>query len=161
VATLTSAPEEEVAVGSTEEDEQAAPTGDEDAPLPQAGLPAAPALPEAPRLETAATSQPAGTESVPSTPSSADEGRVVLHARLASWVQITDAAGQPIVTRTLQAGESLDVPLRPGLTLFTGNAGGLEVVVDGRPLPALGPVGAVRRDISLDPDQLRGGQEVE
>jgi cytoskeleton protein RodZ len=86
---------------------------------------------------------------------------VVLHARLTSWVQIADASGAPIVIRTLQAGERLDVPALPGLTLFTGNAGGLEIVLDGRPLPALGPVGAVRRGISLDPDSLRGGPAVE
>ncbi|MDF2764849.1 MAG: hypothetical protein K0S81_1843, partial [Rhodospirillales bacterium] len=68
---------------------------------------------------------------------------------------------QPILIRTLQAGETLDVPAQPGLTLFTGNAGGLDIVLDGRPLPSLGPVGAVRRGISLDPEALRGGQAVE
>jgi cytoskeleton protein RodZ len=86
---------------------------------------------------------------------------VVLHARLTSWIQIADSAGQPILIRTLAAGESIDVPSQPGLTLFTGNAGGLEIVVDGRPLSPLGAVGAVRRGIPLDPDTLRREQGLE
>lgn len=35
----------------------------------------------------------------------------------------------------MRAGETFAVPDRPGLTLMTGNAGGLEVVVDGEVLP--------------------------
>jgi len=34
------------------------------------------------------------------------------------------------------------------------DAGGIVLVVDGQPLPPLGPVGAVRRNIALDPDLL-------
>ncbi len=150
--------EEEVAVGSTEEDETAALT---DEPLAEdvAGLPAAPAIPEAPAIDTAATPQAEGAEILAAAP--AGESRVRLHARLASWIQITDVAGRPILTRTLAAGDRMAVPNLPGLTLFTGNAGGLEILVDGRPLPAFGAVGAVRRNISLDPDALLQGQTVE
>lgn len=148
--------EQEVAVGSTEEDEAPA---REDAAIDEAAVPDAPAIPDAPQLATAPEPAPAASE--PATPALTAPGKVVLHARLTSWVQIADAAGQPIVIRTLQAGETLDVPVQPGLTLFTGNAGGLEIVLDGQPLPSLGPVGAVRRGISLDPEALRGGQAVE
>jgi cytoskeleton protein RodZ len=147
---------QEVAVGSTEEDEAPA---QEDAAIDDAAVPDAPAIPDAPQLATAPEPAPAGSD--PAVPSSTAPGKVVLHARLTSWIQIADAAGQPIVIRTLQAGETLDVPVQPGLTLFTGNAGGLEIVLDGQPLAPLGPVGAVRRGISLDPEALRGGQAVE
>ncbi len=61
----------------------------------------------------------------------------------------------------MAAGDRIAVPDLPGLTLFTGNAGGLEIVVDGRPLPSLGPVGAVRRNIPLDLDALLQAQAVE
>ena len=44
-----------------------------------------------------------------------------------------------------------------GLTLLAGNAGGLEVFVDGVAIPRLGPVGAVRRDVPLEPGRLRNG----
>ena len=147
--------EDEVAVGSTEEDEPVAVEPDSGGEA-SAGLPAAPALPELPRFSTAAA-EPA--ESLP--PQAGGTARVTLHARLASWIQISDSAGLPILTRTLLAGESLDVPVQPGLTLFTGNAGGLEITVDGRPMPALGAVGSVRRGISLDPDALTGAPSVE
>jgi cytoskeletal protein RodZ len=148
--------EQEVAIGSTEEDELAPP----EEPAPDAAaLPAAPALPEVPLAGT--------PEAPPAEPEAAAAGalaasaKVVLHARLTSWVQIADASGQPILIRTLAAGESLDVPQQPGLTLFTGNAGGLEILLDGKPLRPLGAVGAVRRGISLDPDALRREQGVE
>jgi hypothetical protein len=38
--------------------------------------------------------------------------------------------------------------------MLTGNAGGLEVEVDGTSLGTLGPVGKVRRDVSLDAERL-------
>jgi cytoskeletal protein RodZ len=149
--------EQVVAVGSTEEEEPPAP----EAAAPEAAaLPPAPALPEAPQLATTTATAPAEPEAA-ATDAAAAVGKVVLHARLTSWVQIADASGQPILIRTLAAGESLDVPQQPGLTLFTGNAGGLEILLDGQPLRPLGAVGAVRRGISLDPDALRREQGVE
>jgi cytoskeleton protein RodZ len=62
------------------------------------------------------------------------------------------------LTRTLAAGDRVPVPDLPGLTLFTGNAGGVEILLDGRALPALGAVGAVRRNISLDIKALQQGR---
>jgi hypothetical protein len=56
--------------------------------------------------------------------------------------------------RILKAGESYAVPNRRGLFLTTGNAGSIEVKVDGRPIPSLGRVGSVRRDLSLDAESL-------
>ena len=46
------------------------------------------------------------------------------------------------------------VPDRPDLVLWTGNAGGVEVIVDGAPLPPLGPEARVVRDVSLQPQAL-------
>ena len=52
------------------------------------------------------------------------------------------------------------MPNREGLVMLTGNAGGLEISVDGKTVPALGPSGAVRRNILLDPDALIEGRAV-
>ena len=142
-------------IGSTQEDDTADALPAEDT----AGLPAAPALPEAPAIDGAAAPRAVGADGRAAAPAS--EGRVLLHARLASWIQIRDASGVPILTRTLAPGDRVAVPDLPGLTLYTGNAGGLEIVVDGRSLPALGAVGAVRRNIALDPGALLKGQTVE
>jgi cytoskeleton protein RodZ len=60
-----------------------------------------------------------------------------------------------LLTRILRAGDTYRVPDRGDITLMTGNAGGLEVIVDGENLGVLGKAGAVRRDIPLEPDRLR------
>ena len=65
-----------------------------------------------------------------------------------SWVQVRDAGGELLLTRVLRAGEIYRVPDEPGLTLVTGNAGGLEILVDGESLGIMGPVGKVRRDVN-------------
>jgi cytoskeleton protein RodZ len=42
----------------------------------------------------------------------------------------------------------------------TGNAGGLEITVDGNPAPSIGRAGAVRRNVALDPQALMAGTAV-
>ena len=82
------------------------------------------------------------------------ESRVVLTARLDSWVQVVSEDNEMLLTRILRAGDTYHVPNRSGLLLLTGNAGALELSVDGQALPPIGPIGAVRRNVSLDPEHL-------
>jgi cytoskeletal protein RodZ len=84
------------------------------------------------------------------------ESRVVLVARQEAWVQVSSAS-QEVWTRVLRPGDRYLVPNDPTLTLATGNAGGLDILVDGKKVSSLGPVGVVRRNISLDPQRLLGG----
>ncbi len=86
-----------------------------------------------------------------------ETARIVLRARLDSWVQVYAADESLILTRVLQPGDSYRVPDLAGLTLVTGNAGGLEIEVDGAAVPPLGPVGAIRRGIALDAERLLEG----
>ncbi|GAB5470620.1 MAG: hypothetical protein Kilf2KO_36500 [Rhodospirillales bacterium] len=81
--------------------------------------------------------------------------RVVLRATQDSWVQIRDAGNTSIFTRVLRSGDTYEVPDQAGLTLLTGNAGGLDITVDGQEIPKLGRSGQVRRNVSLDPDTLK------
>ncbi len=81
--------------------------------------------------------------------------RVELVAHMDSWVQINDKTGKTYYSAVLRAGQAVEVPNQPGLLLTTGNAGGLQVLVDGQPVPPLGAVGLVRRDIALDPAGLK------
>ena len=83
--------------------------------------------------------------------------RVVLRAVQDSWVQVRDHQGALLLTRVLRVGDIYYVPQQSGLTLLTGNAGGLEIAVDGVTVSPLGPVGAVRRQIALDPTRLLAG----
>jgi cytoskeleton protein RodZ len=85
-------------------------------------------------------------------------GKIVIRARLESWVQITDAKQEVIYSRVMRAGETYTVPEEvQGLMFTTGNAGGVEILVDGTKLKSLGAVGLVKRDIPLDPDKLKDG----
>jgi cytoskeleton protein RodZ len=77
-----------------------------------------------------------------------------------SWVLIRDAQGDMIMTRVMTPGDRYQVPEEEGLILFTGNAGGLDILVDGEIAPSLGRQGQVIRNISLDPDLLRQGEAI-
>jgi cytoskeleton protein RodZ len=81
--------------------------------------------------------------------------RVVLRARAESWVQVQGANNELLLTRMLRAGDSYHAPNRTDLVLMTGNAGAIEIIVDGEALGTLGPVGQVRRNIKLSADYLR------
>lgn len=82
------------------------------------------------------------------------DARVVLRARDDSWVQVQGRNNELLLTRILRAGDTYRVPDRNDLVLISGNAGGLEVIVDGRAIPALGRPGTVVRNVSLDPARL-------
>lgn len=93
--------------------------------------------------------------------SGSDSGRIVVRAKANSWIQIRDdIENRLVVTRLLRPGDSYRVPDRPGLKLLTGNAGALEVLVDGKVVPAIGGKGAVRRSVVLDVNRLLQGTAV-
>ena len=79
--------------------------------------------------------------------------RITLRANADSWIQVRGADRAVLFTGLLKPGDSYRVPDQPGLTMRAGNAGGLDVVVDGKPAAPLGPVGAVR-NVALDPQSL-------
>ena len=87
-----------------------------------------------------------------------DATRIVLRAIADSWVMVKDRSGTILLNRILRTGETWPVPGRTDLMFTTGNAGGTEVLVDGTAIPSLGGSGVVRRDLSLDPDQIKDGK---
>ncbi|TAD89918.1 MAG: helix-turn-helix domain-containing protein [Alphaproteobacteria bacterium] len=86
--------------------------------------------------------------------------RVVLRAKGDSWVQVRSSSGEALWSRLLRAGDSYLVPNRNGLVMATGNAGNLDILVDGDVVPSVGDVGVVRRAVALDPERLRTGTAV-
>jgi cytoskeleton protein RodZ len=91
-------------------------------------------------------------------------GGIDIRAVADCWIQVrsTDKGsdkGAIVFSRVLKAGETYHVP-RAGLLLRTGNAGALAIVVDGKSAPPLGAVGALRRDVALDPAALLAGTAV-
>jgi cytoskeleton protein RodZ len=134
--------------------------------LTDPATPAMPANPAPPVMAISPTS--AAAAQLPSQPEDAsastvaapmsDTGRVVLRATADAWMQVKDRGGAILLNRTLRAGETWPVPPRSDLILTTGNAGGTDILVDGAPTPGLGGSGTVRRDLPLDPDQIRDGK---
>jgi cytoskeleton protein RodZ len=119
------------------------------APAQTASLPAAPPPPAAPAAVPG--------DGAPRSYGEPVEGRIVIRATSDSWTQVRDAAGNVIFSRILRAGESYNAPDREGLTMSTGNAGGLDIRVDGKAAPAVGRLGFVQRSVSLDPQRLIAG----
>jgi cytoskeleton protein RodZ len=143
-------------------------------PPAAATIPGIPATPPAPVPAT--TSAAASVPHIPSTSAGAAAGsvrqaesgtpqtygaadgstRIVLRANTDSWIQVRDSDHLVLFTGVLKPGESYRVPDRAGLSMRAGNAGGLDVMVDGKPAPSLGPVGAVR-NVALNPQLLTAG----
>lgn len=113
---------------------------------------------EAPKVEATAPAAPAGLPDGKVYGSEYADARVVLKAVGDDcWIQVREVDGSLLMSRLLRRGDSFRVPNRPGLNLMVGNAGSLEVSVDGRKAPPLGATGQVRRDIRLDPERLSNG----
>ncbi len=84
--------------------------------------------------------------------------RIIITATTSSWAEVRDTiSGELLLTRLLRTGDSFRVPNRPGISLNTGNAGGLEIAVDGQVVPPIGGSGDVRKGVSLDPELLKSG----
>ncbi len=88
----------------------------------------------------------------------AEASRIVLRANADAWLLVKDRSGTVLLNRVLKAGESWPAPVRTDLLLTTGNAGGTTVVIDGSAIASLGGDGAVRRDLALDPNQIKDGK---
>ncbi|MCZ6604318.1 MAG: DUF4115 domain-containing protein [Alphaproteobacteria bacterium] len=81
--------------------------------------------------------------------------RIVLVALKQTWIQIGDAKGNIFFSQTLVTGDRYYVADRAGLLLIAGNAGGLEIYLDGARLGPLGAAGRVYRNLPLDPMAVR------
>lgn len=111
----------------------------------------------APAVETAASGAAVMTETVHSAPppATADAaqavpaGLAVVRASEPSWVEVSDARGAVLLSRTLQPGESvgLDGPLPMRVTI--GNGPATELVLRGKrvPLAAAGRDNVVRMEL--------------
>jgi len=90
-----------------------------------------------------------------------EDARIVLRAKAESWIQVRDEPNDRVLlARLLRPGDEYRVPNRSGLNLWTGNAGGLEILVDGEPAPSIGETGAVRRRVVLEVEPLLAGAAV-
>lgn len=106
-------------------------------------------------LGQVATMSPA-LSSVPVSPNeSSGASRITLTALEETYVQVKDLSLKKphavLLARVLSPGESFQAPDRQGLVLLTGNAGGVQVEVDGRSAGVLGRSGEVIKRLPLEP----------
>lgn len=83
---------------------------------------------------------------------------IILKMTSNSWVDIRDESGKAVVSKVLKAGDQYFVPDSPNLKMSLGNAGGVQVLVDGKPIAPLGSEGQIRRDIPLGREALQSLQ---
>jgi cytoskeletal protein RodZ len=117
------------------------------APGQVAGLPMPPAPPGAPE---------AGQGDARVYGATSGQSRIQIRATQDSWIQVRDGAGDLLMTRVLRPGDIYRVPDKAGLKMQTGNAGGLQVSVDGGQGTAMGTPGQVMRGVPLDPERWAG-----
>jgi len=135
---------------------------------PVAQIPAAQKAPAVTAAATliplkSATKVPAPQTHQPAKYGDTNKGRVTLRARADTWVRVQadESNGQVYLGRILHAGDEFRLPDRTDLFLMTGNAGGIEILVDGKKVKSIGSLGMVRRRVLLDPKLLIAGKAVD
>lgn len=87
-------------------------------------------------------------------PAAQRSGRVVLVGRAPGWIRLSEPTGDFVRSWSVGPGDWIPVPAQRGLTLSTGDAGSIEILVDGRSVGMAGAAAAVVRELPLDPDTL-------
>lgn len=110
-----------------------------------------PALPAvSPSLAPTPQAESSPELSSPSPPSPAPEAPHILRVRATerTWMRVTIDEQRP-KDFLLKPGQEVEWTAQDGFTLTVGNAGGIQLSLDGQPLPPLGKSGQVLRNIQL------------
>lgn len=119
--------------------------------------------PQAPPPVPTATVAPSVAPIVPTEPvvsstspaSSPDKLQLDMKVLEDTWV-ILQVDGQPALNQVLRMGETRKLEAENEIRFeVVGNAGGLELTLNGRAIPAIGPSGKVVRGFSLDWETLK------
>ncbi len=105
----------------------------------------------APEEGSVSIEEPAATSTPASVPTDVKQGtepsdgphQIVVSAVATCWMQ-SEADDEDAVQRTLKKGESVTLTFSDNLVLKLGNAGGVQIVYDGREIAQLGKAGQVR-----------------
>src|SRR5262249_39112592 len=80
--------------------------------------------------------------------------RVVLRVHQATRILVQGADGKVYINKTLQPGDTYQVPNAVGLTLTTTNANVVEIDLDGAAMGFAGKQPGMAEAISLDPQAI-------
>lgn len=87
-----------------------------------------------------------------------DKANVILQAEQESWVKIEDGRGNTVFSRVLVPGDVYYVPAGDKYKATFGNAGGIDVWVNGTLIPDVGGDHVRKTGISMAPDSLMSGK---
>ena len=117
----------------------------------------------------AATQDPAGTAPLSNHEMTADQTRtgvaaqatprvpekeVIIKAIASSWIEVTRADGEVLVTKLMRSGDELVLSTNDDLFLSTGNAGGLRLEMMNLLAFDAGQTGEILRDLRLNRESL-------
>ena len=88
-----------------------------------------------------------------------EKANVILQASQESWVKVEDGRGNTVFSRVLVAGDVYYVPVGEKYKATFGNAGGVDVWVNGKLIPDVGKDGERKSGILLSPDSLIGSKK--
>jgi cytoskeleton protein RodZ len=124
------------------------------APAVAPSPPSAPAVaPEPPRAtglpaNPPTPTPPSGTRPASGAPTSTGAQRLVIRAVEATWVRVQTDEGR-VVEELLPTGASREWAAERRFLVTIGNAGGVELTLNGKALPPLGPKGTVIQRLEL------------
>lgn len=83
-----------------------------------------------------------------------EKANVILQALRDSWIKVEDARGRTEFSRVLVKGDIYYVPADGKFSATFGDAGGIDIWVNGKLAPKAGPDHERKSDISLVPEKL-------
>ena len=93
-----------------------------------------------------------------------DKAEIVIQANAdtgdaGSWIEVKDARGRTEISRVLMPGDVYYVPVGNGYKATFGNAGGVDIWVNGKMAPSVGAVHTKKSGVILTPDALMGKKD--
>ncbi len=88
-----------------------------------------------------------------------DKANVILQASQESWVKVEDGRGNTVFSRVLVPGDIYYVPVGNKYKATFGNAGGIDIWVNGKLIPDAGADHTRKSGIMLNPDSLLGNKK--
>lgn len=89
-----------------------------------------------------------------------DKAEIIFQAIQESWVKVEDARGKTVFSRVLVPGDVYYVPAGKNKATF-GNAGAIDVWVEGKLAPKVGAANTRKTGVALDKDSLMGNKKTD
>lgn len=79
---------------------------------------------------------------------------IYIEAIADSWIEIQNKNSKILVSKIIKKDEKISLPYEKDLILVTGNAGGIIIQINGNKINNIGSLGEVKRNISLNYENL-------